>query len=206
MTRRILSLISSATLVAAVIAVPAIRLSAAADGSITGTITATGQTSNGNTVVYIEKAAGTFAPKGAQIDQHSLTFEPHVVPLLVGSTLTFLNTDTVPHNVFSPSYEKYNLGTWKPGEKKTYTFKTCKKFPCVYAQLCLLHQEMSAYAVVLQNPYFAVSDASGQYTIKDVPPGQYTLAVWHEGKLKAAPKTITVTAGKPLSEDFTLQP
>ncbi len=205
MTRRTLSLLSG-ILMAAMIAFPAIRVSAAADGSIAGTVTAVGQSSNADTVIYIEKATGTFAPKAAEIDQHNLKFQPHVLPILVGSTVKFLNGDTVPHNVFSPNYEKYNLGTWKTGQSKTYTFKTCKKFPCVYTQLCLLHQEMSAYIVALQNPYFAVSDASGQYTIKDVPPGSYTLAVWHEGKLTAKAQPITVAAGKATSANFTLQP
>jgi len=64
---------------------------------------------------------------------------------------------------------------------------------------------MSAYIVVLQNPYFAVTDASGHYTIKDVPAGSYTLAVWHEGKLTAGSKPITVEAGKTASGDFTLK-
>ena len=204
MTRRTFSLLSG-ILMAAVIAFPAIRVSAAADGSIAGTVKAVGQSSNADTVVYIEKASGTFTPKSAEIDQHNLKFQPHVLPVMVGSTVKFLNSDTVPHNVFSPNYEKYNLGTWKTGQSKTYTFKTCKKFPCAYAQLCLLHQEMSAYIVVLPNPYFAVSDASGQYTIKDVPPGSYTLAVWHEGKLTAKAQAITVAAGKATSADFTLQ-
>jgi Carboxypeptidase regulatory-like domain len=62
---------------------------------------------------------------------------------------------------------------------------------------------MEGYVVVLQNPYFAVTDKDGHYDIDNVPPGSYTLAVWHQ-KAKAQPKPVTVDAGKPASVDFVL--
>jgi hypothetical protein len=62
---------------------------------------------------------------------------------------------------------------------------------------------MEGFVVVLQNPYFAVTDRDGHYTIADVPPGKYAIGVWH-AKLKAASKPITVEGGKPVTVDFTL--
>ena len=56
---------------------------------------------------------------------------------------------------------------------------------------------------MLQNPYFAITARDGKYRIKDVPPGSYQIAVWHD-KGKAQPKAVTVEAGKPAVVDFVL--
>ncbi len=193
--------------------IPAIVLAAAglaarlpaADGSITGTVKATGLGSNADAVVYVQQAPGTFkapAPPAA-MDQRKMQFIPHVLPVLVGTTVKFLNSDPTPHNVFSPDFEKYNLGTWPEGQSKDHVFGTCAKVPCVYTQLCRVHPEMEGFVVVLANPYFAVSDKEGRFEIKAVPPGPYTVAVWH-AKLKGQPKPVTVDAGKPVTVDFAL--
>ena len=176
-----------------------------AGNSITGTIKVTGMTSSADVVVYIQQVAGAFTPaaKPVEMDQRSFQFNPHVLPVVAGTTVRFLNSDPTPHNVFSPDNEKYNLGTWPQGQTKDYTFKACAKPPCVYTQLCRVHPEMEGFVVVLQNPLFAVSDKGGKYTIDNVPPGNYVLAVWH-AKAKAQPKSITVEAGKPLTVDFVL--
>ena len=86
--------------------------------------------------------------------------------------MRFLNSDPTPHNVFSPDCEKYNLGTWPQGQSKDHAFAKCTKFPCVYTQLCRVHPEMEGFVVVLQNPYFAVSDKDGHFEIKGVPAGR----------------------------------
>jgi plastocyanin len=176
-----------------------------AAGSITGTATVTGASSNADVVVYLQQATGTFAPppKAAQMDQKQMQFIPHVLPILAGTKVDFLNSDPTPHNVFSPDNEKYNLGTWPQGQMKDYTFTKCTKFPCVYTQLCRVHPEMEGYVVVLQNPYFAVTDKAGHYQIEGVPPGSYTVAVWHT-KARAQPKPVVVDAAKPTTVDFTL--
>jgi plastocyanin len=174
-----------------------------AGNSITGTVKVTGLTSSADVVVYIQQAAGASTPaKPVQMDQRTFQFNPHVLPVVAGSTVQFLNSDPTPHNVFSPDYEKYNLGTWPQGQTKDHTFK-CAKAPCVYTQLCRVHPEMEGFVVVLQNQFFAVSDKAGKYAIDNVPPGNYVLAVWH-AKTKAQPKPVTVEAGKPLTVDFVL--
>jgi plastocyanin len=202
MTRHALVLILPLTALAVAPAVPAFQGSAG--GTINGTVTASGLSTNANAVVYVEQVAGTFTPPApVQIDQRNLKFVPEVLPVVVGTTVKFLNSDSVAHNVFSPDYEKYNLGTWPQGQFKEHTFAKCAKAPCVYTQLCLIHPEMQGFVVVLQNPHFAVTDAAGHYAINDVPPGKYVVGIWHQ-KLKAQPKPVVVDAGKPATVDFTL--
>ena len=176
-----------------------------AGGTVTGTVKVSGATSNADVVVYVQQSPGTVteAGKTVEMDQRKLQFIPHVLPIVAGTTVKFLNSDPTPHNVFSPDHEKYNLGTWPQGQTKDYAFSKCAKFPCVYTQLCRVHAEMEAYVVVLQNPFFAVTTKEGTYQIKDVPPGSYQLGVWGE-KGKASPKAVTVDASKPAVVDFVL--
>lgn len=176
----------------------------AAGTAITGTVKVTGSASNADAVVYIQNATGTFpAAKAVTMDQSKMQFVPHVLPVPAGATVRFLNEDPTAHNVFSPDNEKFNLGTWPQGQTKDYAFTKCAKFPCVYTLLCRVHPEMEGYIVVLQNPFFAVTGKDGHYTIDGVPPGSYTLAVWH-AKAKAPGKPVTVQAGAPVTVDFVL--
>jgi plastocyanin len=176
----------------------------AAGSAIAGTVKVTGVASSADAVVYVQQAPGTFPPgKPVDMDQRKMQFIPHVLGVVTGTVVKFINSDPTPHNVFSPDNEKYNLGTWPQGQAKDYTFSKCTKVPCVYTQLCRVHPEMEGFIVVLQNPFFAVTDKAGRYEIPNVPPGGYTLAVWH-AKAKAQPKPVTVDAAKPAVVDFTL--
>jgi plastocyanin len=177
----------------------------AAGGKIGGTVKATGLASNADAVVYVVQGAGPFTPPAqpADMDQRNMQFIPHVLPIVAGMTVRFLNSDPTSHNVFSPDREKYDLGTWPQGQAKTHTFAACTKAPCVYVQLCRIHPEMEAYVVVLQNPFFAVTGTDGKFSIDNVPPGNYSLAVWH-AKGKAQPKPVTVDVTKPAIVDFVL--
>jgi plastocyanin len=171
-------------LVASTLIAPAVAW--AETGTIEGTVAhARG---NANLVVYIVSAPGQFPPPSAhaQIDQKKMTFIPHVLPIVAGTTVDFTNSDAVTHNVFSPDNEGYNLGAWAKGEKRSYTFKK----PGVYTQLCSIHPEMLGFVIVLQNPYQAVTTADGHFTIPNVPAGQYQLKVWGE-KLKKPEKERT---------------
>lgn len=179
---------------------------AAFAGDITGKVTAKGARHAGGAVVYIEKVEGkTFAPpkEHALIDQKNLTFEPHILPVLAGTTVDFLNSDDVMHNVFSPEKcaNKFNLGSWPKGQKRSFTFKNPG---CTPVLLCNVHPEMEAFVVVLENPYFAVTTKDGTYRIKDVPAGTYTLKIWHE-KLKGKDAKITVPEKGEVSQDFLIR-
>lgn len=142
----------------------------------------------GQMVVFVAKADGNFkAPdKHMLLDQKKMTFIPNVLPILVGTTVDFHNGDPMNHNVFSPDGEGYNLGTWPTGESRSYTFKK----QGVYTQLCSIHPEMEGFIVVLQNPYFAVSEKGKSFKIHDVPDGHYVIKVWGK-KLKKPEKEKT---------------
>ena len=172
-------------------------------GTITGAVTAPVPKYKKDCVVYIENVLGNWPPTtGAKIDQKGLVFTPHVLPIVVNTTVEFLNYDNVLHNVFTPDKiaDKFNLGTWPPGEIKTYTFKQTG----AAVLLCNVHAEMEGYVVVLQNPFFSLTDENGNYTIKDVPAGSYTLKVWNK-KYVGKPQQIEVKSGQALQLNFELK-
>lgn len=161
-------------------------------GDIHGKVTAHGVRNSADAVVYVDRIPGkTFAPPAAhgKMDQKNMQFIPHVLPVLEGTTVDFLNSDALLHNVFSPDAcaDRFNLGTWPQGQTKSFAFKKA----CFAALLCKVHPEMEGFVAVMPTPYFAVTSADGSYEIKDVPNGTYTVKVWHP-KLKAASKSVTV--------------
>jgi plastocyanin len=161
-------------------------------GEIHGKVACKGVRDSGDAVVYVDSVPGkTFAPpkEHARVDQLNLTFIPHVLPVLIGTTVDFQNSDAVLHNVFSPDAcaEKFNLGTWPKGQSRSYMFKK----DCVATLLCKVHPEMEAFVVAVPTPYFAVTKPDGAYRIADVPDGSYTVKVWHP-KLKGTQKTVKV--------------
>ena len=173
---------------------------AAFAGTITGTVSP-GKSS----VVYVDAIAGKTFPAPSTkplMDQKGLVFTPHVMAVQQGTTVEFLNSDTVQHNVFWPSISGNkkltgNLGTWPKGEKKSFKFDN----PGVVPLLCNVHPEMSGYIVVSPTPYFAETDASGNYKIENVPDGKYNVVAWHEGM---KPQTKSVDVAGTGKADFTL--
>jgi plastocyanin len=134
----------------------------------------------GNAVVWVDDIVGPFpAPGGvAVIDQRSLRFVPHVLAIQVGTTVEFANSDPLAHNVFSISSPKrFNLGLYEKGAVRRVLFDQ----PGIVKLLCNVHQEMSAFIVVVKNPYFARPAADGSFRIADVPAGKHVLRCWHEG-------------------------
>lgn len=175
-----------------------------AGGTISGTISARGVWDARDIIVYLEQVEGEFKPDTTKpvIDQINRVFVPHVLPILLGTTVTFMNSDSMEHNIFSPSETKpFNIGTWGYGGERDITFLATG----VDALLCNIHHEMSAFVVVLQNPFFFLTGEDGKYTIEGVPPGKYTLKVWHE-KLKEESEIIEVQENDTLTVDFRLVP
>jgi plastocyanin len=176
-------------------------------GDIEGSVSAIKKKHLPNTVVFLDSVKGEFTPPEAHVvmDQKNLVFHPHVLPILAGTTVDFLNSDDVAHNVFSPdeAADKFNLGTWPTGKIKSYKFeKRCDKV-CDAVMLCNVHPEMEAYVVVMLNPYYAKADEEGKFKIKNVPAGKYTLQVWHPN-LKAGAQTVNVPADSSVTVVITL--
>ena len=167
-------------------------------GDIKGKVTATGMRSAANIAVYIDAIPGKTFPAPAQhaiMDQVHLAFSPHVLVVLKGTSVDFLNEDTVGHNVYWPAIDHnkklaHNMGTWPQGIKKAFTFDNLGAVPL----LCNVHPDMSSYIIVVPTPYFALTGADGSFDIKDVPAGQYTLKTWSE-EAKPTSQPVTVGAG-----------
>jgi plastocyanin len=170
-------------------------------GSISGKVSGVA----GESVVYVEAGAGKTYPAPTQhpvMDQKGLLFQPHILVVQVGTTVEFLNSDTVAHNVFWTSVGgnkklSHNLGTWPKGEKRPFKFDN----PGAAPLLCNVHPEMSGYVVAVPTPYYATSDKNGNYKIDNVPDGSYTVTAWHEGA-KNQSKPVSVSGDA--KADFTL--
>ena len=124
------------------------------------------------------------------IDQRELTILPHVTPIVSGTTVTFLNSDMVYHNIFSLSKAKqFNLGRYPAGEKHSVTFDR----PGVVEMFCDIHSEMNGVVLVLPNPYFTTVKADGSYRISNIPPGTYVVKGWREHSRETTTKVVTTT-------------
>gem|GEM_PF-365676 len=153
-------------------------------GTIRGVVTVGSRVDGVNmneVVVSVEDIAGDFhhlvPEKHAVMDQRGLTFVPHILPILVGTTVDFPNSDPVFHNVFSISAPKrFNLGMYPTGVIKSITFDK----PGRVDVLCNVHLEMHAIILVKPNPYFTTCDERGEFSIPDVPAGRHRVQAWHE--------------------------
>jgi len=171
---------------------------ASLSGEIKGKVSVQGIKSAENIAVYVDAIPDKKfdAPAAKPVmDQTKMTFSPHVMVVQVGTTVDFLNSDPVGHNVYWPSISgnkklAHNMGTWPRGEKKSFQFNDVG----VASLLCNVHPEMNGYVVVSPTPYFAVTDKSGAYEIKNVPPGKYTLKTWSE-EGKVTTQTVEVGEG-----------
>lgn len=112
-------------------------------------------------------------PKLAQRDQ---CFVPHVVAVAVGGVVDFPNTDPIYHNVFSVSpIKRFDLGKYPRGRSKSVTFDRAG----IVNVYCDIHSNMAAFVLVLPNHAFVQPDASGAFEFPDLPPGRYTVKLWH---------------------------
>ena len=156
-----------------------------------------------NIVVYIERvpdAAASAPAARPALRQTAERFTPHVLPIVRGTTVEFPNDDLLFHNVFSLSRAKdFDLGRYPRGVARAVTFDR----PGVVQVFCHIHSDMSAVVVVLDNPYFAVPDADGRYTIPALPPGDYTLVAWHE-RIRPITHRLHLEPGQLAKVDFTI--
>lgn len=144
-----------------------------------------------------EEPAGR--PTGATMAQRNKAFVPHILAVETGAVVDFPNYDPIFHNAFS-NYDGriFDVGLYPPGTTRKVKFDR----QGVVRVFCNIHSSMSAVIVVVETRYFATTASSGEFEISRVPPGQYTLKVFHERArgetLKSLERRIQV-AGDPLA-------
>jgi len=154
-------------------------------------------------VVYIDQAVAGDAPPEAPatVTQYNVSFEPHVLPIRVGTTVLWPNRDTIFHNVFSMSETMdFDLGLYTQDKVGKVVFDKPGRVD-VY---CAIHSRMHCIVLVLPSRYFAKADAHGHYVIRDVPPGTYQVRAWQERVPPSAPQEVTVAADGVTHQDFHL--
>ena len=155
-------------------------------------------------VVYVDQpvtGAASGAPLLAAVTtQKDASFDPHVLPIAVGTTVRWPNEDEIYHNVFSMSDAKeFELGFYKKEKVPEVMFDKVGRVDV----FCAIHTKMHCIVLVVPNRFFATADARGRFVIKDVPPGTYKLRAWHE-RLPGQTKEIVVPEEGEVQVDFTL--
>jgi len=127
--------------------------------------------------------------KAVQMDQQQCVYIPRVVVVPAGGTVEFLNNDRLLHNLHSASSENPTFNRTQP---KGRTIPVVFKKPEIVRIDCDLHTWMRAWVVVADHPFFAVTGPQGEFVLDNVPPGKYTLKVWHE-TLGTVTRDVTVS-------------
>ncbi len=142
-----------------------------------------------NAVVYlkgIDEGKNFRNRKTATLDQKGCEFRPHIMVLNQNAPLEIVNNDRVLHNVHAYEFTKspttlFNIAQPIKGQKSRIDASQFRNAGLVMITCDAGHPWMSAYIFRVENPYYAVTDANGHFRIDGVPPGTYTLAMWHEG-------------------------
>jgi len=140
----------------------------------------------------VRSAAG----KHARLIQKDKTFTPHVLAIQTGTTVDFPNYDPIFHSAFSNfNGQMFDIGLYPPGTTRSVRFDR----PGEVRIFCNIHPTMSAVILVVDTPYFAVTNRAGEFTISNVPPGEYRLDVFHERAtdetLRPLERRVTVGSG-----------
>jgi len=158
-----------------------------------------------NVFVYIKSGLPKkkyAAPKDkVKFEQNGCQYSPHVFGVMVDQKLEIINDDETLHNVHAlpKNSKQFNIAQPKKGMKMTQSFSS----PEVMVKIkCEVHNWMAAYVGVMDNPFFAVSDDKGNFTIKDLPAGEYEVEAWHE-KFGTKTMKLTVGASDTKTADFT---
>jgi plastocyanin len=157
-----------------------------------------------NAVVYLPEVSNgkKIEPQKITFDQKGCEYHPHVLAFPAGSTVEILNPDGVLHNIHTYSEQNSPVNLAMPGFKKTLSVEFAK--PEIISVKCDVHGWMSGWFFVAANPYFSVSDKSGEFRLAEVPSGDYTLEVWHE-KLGKQTQKVTVKPGESAEVKFEFQ-
>jgi plastocyanin len=161
----------------------------------------------GNVFVYVSGGmeGKTFPPPSetAEIDQQGCRYHPHVIGVMVGQPLKIKNNDATLHNVHgTPAKNKqFNIAQATQGKENEVTFD---QEEVMIPVSCDVHGWMRSYVGVLPHPFFATSGTDGAFSIKGLPPGDYTLTAWHE-KLGKQEQKVTVGAKETKNISFSFK-
>jgi plastocyanin len=162
----------------------------------------------GNTMgwVFVKVSAGV--PEGsypppsepAVIDQNGCVYHPHVLGMMAGQELKFLNSDGILHNVHGLPKEnrEFNLGMPATVTEQSVTLNRPEP---LFTVKCDVHPWMNAYVAVMTHPFWAVTGENGAYAIGSLPAGTYTIEAWHE-RLGQQTSEVTVADGETATADF----
>ncbi len=140
--------------------------------------------------------------KKVNLDQKDCEYHPHVLAFPVGTPVEINNPDGILHNIHSYSKANPTFNIAQPKFKKTVEVKLEK--PEAVNVKCDVHGWMNGWLVATETPYVAVTDASGNFKLTDVPAGTYTVEVWHETLGKSSQK-VTVKAKEDAKANFELK-
>ncbi len=152
-------------------------------------------------VVYLD---GAF-PRPAslptkQVAQKDLTFVPALLPVSVGTKVEFPNLDDTYHNIFSYSPAKrFDLGRYRPEERPVPT-QVFDKLGLVTLR-CDIHEHMRGLILVLNTPYFVMTDTDGHFRLSGLPAGHYTLKAWIDSRTTRE-KPVELKNGQTLHVEF----
>ena len=156
-----------------------------------------------NAVVIVKGAKGEAKPGDVTFDQKGCDYVPHVLAFPAGSTVKIVNSDGILHNIHTYSTANPSFNMAQPKFKKVIEQKVEK--PEVIKVTCDAHGWMHGWWVATDTPYFAVTDDKGNYSIKDVPAGDYTVEVWQE-KLGTDDQKASVKDGATATTNFSMKP
>ena len=160
-----------------------------------------------NVFVYVKDGLGKYyfdvPAQAVTVDQQGCRYRPHVFGVRAGQPIEIINSDPTLHNVNAVASVNrgFNFGQPMQGMKNTATFTA----PEVMVRIkCDVHGWMSAYAGILDHPYFAVTSSGGKFELKNVPAGTYTVEAWHE-KLGAQTQNVTLAEKDSKELSFTFK-
>jgi len=155
----------------------------------------------------IEKGKKAEVPaEGYNLPQRKCWFEPHVMAVPAGATVSFPNNiDKVMHNLHSYTMPSDSNRPFNKGVPFEGTFSVTLKKPGLVKMTCDVHKWMLAWIVVKDSPYYAITDENGSFKIENIPPGTYTVQAWQEALGRRVKKDITINASGDTKVDFKLK-
>jgi plastocyanin len=161
-----------------------------------------------NVIVSLDNPpAGNYSAPSEPVvlDQQGCRYDPHVMGIMVGQEFKILNSDGLLHNVHSLSKDNKSFNMAMPASRKEAVREFSK--PERFSIKCDVHPWMKAWVQVFEHPFFAVSDANGNFEIENVPAGTYEVTAWHESKrLGEKTASVTVAADGTATLDFSFAP